>query len=53
MLFRIHVFEGPGFSGFMFFMDQVFVGPGFSGSASRVQIQVLELAVSGLLYFVK
>ena len=48
MIFRIQVFEGPGFSGFRFsrfFWVQVFLGPGFSRSRSRVRVQVLEVAI--------
>ena len=51
---RVHVFQGPdfsgpGFSGSRFFRVQGFLGPGFSGSGSRVRVQVLEVALMSLL----
>ena len=44
--FRVQVFQGPGCSGFRFFVGPGFsgLGPGFSGSGSKIQVQVLEVA---------
>ena len=44
MLFRVQVFQSPGFSVSGFFWVQDFQGPGFSGSGSRVWVKVLEVA---------
>ena len=44
MFFRIHAFQGPGFSSSWFFWVQVFQAPCFSGAGSRVWVQVLEVA---------
>ena len=41
---RIHVFQGPAFSGSSYFKVQVQgPGPGFSGARFRVRFQVLEV----------
>lgn len=41
---RIHVFQGPAFSGSSYFKVQVQgPGPGFSGTRFRVRFQVLEV----------
>ena len=42
-IFRVQVFQGPGFSGSRFFMVQVFHGPGFSGSRF-FRVRILEVA---------
>ena len=46
MLFRVQVFQSPGFSGSRFFRVQVFQGSGFSGHrVFRVRVQILEVAL--------
>ena len=43
-VFRVHVFQGPGFSGWSLLRVQFFHGPGYS--RSRVRVQVLEVVFS-------
>ena len=52
MFFRVHVFQGPGFSGFSLFRVQIFQGLGFLGSRFfSVRVQVLEAAK--MRFFIK
>ena len=52
MFFRVHVFQGPGFSGFSLFRVQVFQGLGFLGSRFfSVRVQVLEAARQNAFFY--
>ena len=46
MLFRVQVFQGPGFLGYRFFRVQVFQGPGPGFTRSLSLIVVLSLIFS-------
>ena len=43
-VFKVQVFQGPGFSRVQVFQVQVFLVSGFLGSKSKVWVQVLEIA---------
>ena len=42
MFFRVHIFQGPYFSGSRFFRVQLLNGPGFSRSGSRILVLVFQ-----------